>query len=103
MTARTGFDRESTLRELDTDAGVLRYHEAGDGPPLLLVHGGNDTNVPPTESQQMFEVLRALDRTVELLVFEDDGHEIVKRENRAALVNAMTTWLLKAFSATSVS
>ena len=30
---------ESTLRELPTDQGVLRYHEAGDGPPLLLLHG----------------------------------------------------------------
>lgn len=30
---------ESTLRELDTDQGVLRYHEAGEGPPLLLLHG----------------------------------------------------------------
>ena len=30
---------ESTLRELATDSGVLRYHEAGDGPPLLLLHG----------------------------------------------------------------
>lgn len=30
---------ESTLRELATDQGVLRYHEAGDGPPLLLLHG----------------------------------------------------------------
>ena len=32
---------DDTLRELATDAGVLRYHEAGleDGPPLLLLHG----------------------------------------------------------------
>jgi 2-hydroxy-6-oxonona-2,4-dienedioate hydrolase len=30
---------ESTLRELVTDQGVLRYHEAGEGPPLLLLHG----------------------------------------------------------------
>lgn len=30
---------ESTLRELATDQGVLRYHEAGQGPPLLLLHG----------------------------------------------------------------
>lgn len=30
---------ESTLRELRTDDGVLRYHEAGQGPPLLLLHG----------------------------------------------------------------
>jgi pimeloyl-ACP methyl ester carboxylesterase len=30
---------EATFREIGTDAGVLRYHEAGDGPPLLLLHG----------------------------------------------------------------
>jgi len=30
---------DGTLRELSTDAGVLRYHEAGDGAPLLLLHG----------------------------------------------------------------
>ncbi|MFG2961018.1 alpha/beta fold hydrolase [Streptomyces sp. NPDC048291] len=32
-------DHARTLRELPTDEGVLRYHEAGDGPPLLLLHG----------------------------------------------------------------
>lgn len=30
---------DDTLRELKTEQGVLRYHEAGDGPPLLLLHG----------------------------------------------------------------
>ncbi|MEV6773640.1 alpha/beta hydrolase [Nocardia sp. NPDC051030] len=30
---------ESTKREISTDQGVLRYHEAGDGPPLILLHG----------------------------------------------------------------
>lgn len=65
--------------------------------PLLLVHGGNDTNVLPAESRQMFDALQALDRTVELLIFDDDGHEIVKRENRAVLAEAMTRWLTKAF------
>ncbi|OBB22012.1 peptidase S9 [Mycolicibacterium peregrinum] len=65
--------------------------------PLLLVHGGNDTNVPPDESRQMYEALVALGRTVELLIFDDDGHEIVKRENRAVLVDAVTRWLSKAF------
>ncbi|MHC9295769.1 alpha/beta fold hydrolase [Mycobacterium sp. LTG2003] len=66
--------------------------------PLLLVHGANDTNVPPSESQQMYDALRALGRDVEMLVFEDDGHEIIKRENRAVLVDAMARWLTKAFS-----
>jgi dipeptidyl aminopeptidase/acylaminoacyl peptidase len=65
--------------------------------PLLLVHGANDTNVPPDESLQMRAALRALWRTVEYLEFDDDGHEIDKRENRAVLVKAMLDWLLTAF------
>ncbi|MGE2834749.1 alpha/beta fold hydrolase [Mycobacterium sp. SMC-4] len=32
-------DHDQTLREVGTPSGVLRYHEAGDGPPLLLLHG----------------------------------------------------------------
>src|SRR5436305_10579427 len=30
---------DGTLREMPTDAGILRYHEAGDGAPLLFLHG----------------------------------------------------------------
>ncbi len=30
---------QGTQRELHSGTGVLRYHEAGDGPPLLLLHG----------------------------------------------------------------
>ncbi|MEO3760324.1 alpha/beta fold hydrolase [Mycobacterium sp. B14F4] len=71
--------------------------------PLLLVHGANDTNVPPGESQQMFEALQSLNRRVELLMFSDDGHEIDKRENRAVLVKAMCEWLIAAFSGRSQS
>lgn len=37
MTTDVSF--EGTRKELDTSLGVLRYHEAGDGPPLLLLHG----------------------------------------------------------------
>lgn len=66
--------------------------------PLLLVHGLNDTNVPPSESQQMYDALVALGRDPELLVFDDDGHEIDKRENRAVLLKAMTAWLMAAFA-----
>lgn len=71
--------------------------------PLLLVHGANDTNVPPGESQQMFEALQELNRKVELLMFDDDGHEIDRRENRAVLVKAMRAWLIAAFGPHSAS
>ena len=68
--------------------------------PLLLVHGGNDTNVPAGESKQMFETLQRLGRRVEYLVFDDDGHAIVKRENRAVLVKTVREWLVAAFRST---
>ena len=69
--------------------------------PLLLVHGLNDTNVPPSESQQMYDALRSRGRTVEFLSFADDGHEIDKRENRAVLLKTMSEWLSAAFGADS--
>lgn len=37
MTTELSYDE--TLREVATESGVLRYHEAGDGPPLVLLHG----------------------------------------------------------------
>ncbi|KUI01975.1 alpha/beta fold hydrolase [Mycobacterium sp. IS-3022] len=85
-------------RELLEQLSPLQRAEALTA-PLLLVHGANDTNVPPTESQQMFEALQALNRKAELLMFDDDGHEIDKRENRAVLVKAMREWLIASFSA----
>jgi pimeloyl-ACP methyl ester carboxylesterase len=86
---------------LDRLSPLLRAHALT--APLLLVHGLNDTNVPPSESQQMFDALRRLGRIVELLVFDDDGHEIDKRENRSVLVRAMCDWLIAAFATSHVS
>lgn len=67
--------------------------------PLLVIHGGADTNVPVSESEQIVEALRRLRRDVRYVLFPDDGHEIVKRENRAAMVDAIREWLLIAFAA----
>jgi dienelactone hydrolase len=66
--------------------------------PLLVVHGANDTNVPVSESEQIVEALRERGRDVRYLLFDDDGHGIVKRENRAALVTAVSEWLCAAFA-----
>lgn len=68
--------------------------------PLLVIHGGNDTNVPVSEAEQIVDELRATGRIVRYLLFPDDGHQIVKRENRVTLVNAIREWLSAAFAAT---
>jgi dipeptidyl aminopeptidase/acylaminoacyl peptidase len=88
-------------RELLEQLSPLRRVDALTA-PLLLVHGATDTNVAPSESEQMFDALRALGRTVDYLVFDDDGHAIVKRENRAALVSAICDWLISAFVPTPI-
>ncbi len=67
--------------------------------PLLVVHGAHDTNVPPSESEQIVDALRAAGRDVRFLFFSDDGHAIIKRENRAALASTMSAWLNRAFGA----
>jgi acetyl esterase/lipase len=68
--------------------------------PLLVVHGANDTNVPVTESEQIVDALRDAGRNVRFLLFDDDGHGIDKRENRAVLSASIAEWLNDAFSAT---
>ena len=35
----TDLTAEATSRTLATPDGELHYHEAGEGPPLLLLHG----------------------------------------------------------------
>jgi dipeptidyl aminopeptidase/acylaminoacyl peptidase len=70
--------------------------------PLLVVHGANDTNVPVSESEQLVDALRDTGRQVRFLLFPDDGHAIVKRENSVALVTAIGDWLSSAFAPTSI-
>ncbi len=67
--------------------------------PLLVVHGAHDTNVPVSESEQIVDALRQIGRNARYLLFGDDGHGIIKRENRAALAAAMGEWIIKAFDA----
>jgi len=84
---RALFEQLSPLRRVDAMTA-----------PLLVVHGAHDTNVPPTESEQIVEALRQRGRKVRYLLFKDDGHAIAKRENREALATAIGDWLTAAFA-----
>jgi dienelactone hydrolase len=85
-------------RQLLEELSPLRRADALTA-PLLVVHGAHDTNVPFSESEQIVEVLLAAGRPVRFLSFDDDGHGIDKRENRAALTAAIAGWLNQSFSA----
>ena len=47
-----------------------------------MIHGANDPRVPLSEAEQIVARLEELGRTVELMVFDDEGHGIVKLVNR---------------------
>ncbi|XVQ82154.1 S9 family peptidase [Microbispora siamensis] len=61
--------------------------------PLLVVHGARDTNVPVYEAEQVVRAARARGVPCELLLFEDEGHEIRRRANRVVFVRRVTEWL----------
>jgi dipeptidyl aminopeptidase/acylaminoacyl peptidase len=66
--------------------------------PLLLVHGGSDTNVPVGESIQLFTALKLLDRPVEFVRIEGQNHWIIDHDQRIVwndTILAFFAWHLK--------
>ncbi|MEU4409685.1 alpha/beta fold hydrolase [Streptosporangium sp. NPDC023963] len=61
--------------------------------PLLVVHGARDTNVPLYEAEQALQAARAREVPCELLLFEDEGHEIRQIANRVTFVKNVVEWL----------
>ncbi|WP_329429949.1 alpha/beta fold hydrolase [Streptosporangium sp. NBC_01495] len=61
--------------------------------PLLVVHGARDTNVPLYEAEQVLQAARAREVPCELLLFEDEGHEIRQIANRVTFVKNVVEWL----------
>lgn len=50
--------------------------------PLLIAQGANDPRVKIAESDQIVKAMRDNGKTVEYLVFEDEGHGFARPENR---------------------
>ena len=50
--------------------------------PLLVIQGQNDPRVVEQESRDLVEHLRAQGKDVDYLVFEDEGHDVLKLGNR---------------------
>lgn len=63
--------------------------------PMLVIQGAKDPRVVKEESDQIVDKLKALDREVEYLVLEDEGHGFSKKENEIKVYNMMLDFLEK--------
>jgi dipeptidyl aminopeptidase/acylaminoacyl peptidase len=61
--------------------------------PLLVLQGANDPRVVKPEADQMVERLRGLGRTVEYVVFEDEGHGFTRVANELRAYRLTADWL----------
>lgn len=63
--------------------------------PILLLHGGSDTNVPIGESIQMFNALKILGKDVEFVTIKGENHGIVDFEKRMKWNNTIYAYFAK--------
>ncbi|MBI4416227.1 MAG: S9 family peptidase, partial [Euryarchaeota archaeon] len=67
--------------------------------PLLVIQGRNDPRVVEQESRDVVGGLRAKGKDVDFLVFEDEGHDVLKFKNRVRCYDAITEFFAKHLNA----
>lgn len=84
-----GAQREALQRELGDfdDEGFFKaksplFHADDIVRPLMVLQGANDPRVLQAESDEIVEAVRANGIPVEYVVFDDEGHGFVRRENQ---------------------
>ncbi|MDQ3607065.1 MAG: S9 family peptidase [Gemmatimonadota bacterium] len=93
--------REALYTELGdpaTDEERLRrisplFHASNIKRPLIVLQGANDPRVLQVESDEIVEAVRKNDVPVEYIVFPDEGHGFVKRENELRGYKAILDFL----------
>ncbi len=58
--------------------------------PMLVIQGKNDPRVVERESHDLVDYLRSQGKEVDYLMFENEGHDVLKLENRVTCYNAIT-------------
>lgn len=61
--------------------------------PLMVIQGANDPRVPKSEADQIVATLQGRNHPVDYLLFEDEGHGVVKLQNRIKSFTATATFL----------
>jgi pimeloyl-ACP methyl ester carboxylesterase len=60
--------------------------------PLLVIQGRNDPRVVAEESEDLVRELQAQGKDVEILVMENEGHDVIKYENKVWIYNAIVNF-----------
>ena len=63
--------------------------------PMLVIQGKNDPRVVERESHDLVEQLRSIGKQVEYLVFENEGHDVLKYENRVRCYQGISDFFKK--------
>lgn len=63
--------------------------------PMLVIQGKNDPRVVERESRDLVNHLRETGKEAEYLMFENEGHDVLKYENRVRCYNAITDYFKK--------
>ncbi|HUH98065.1 MAG TPA: alpha/beta fold hydrolase [Anaerolineales bacterium] len=72
-----------------------KTHLPGMASPMLVVQGRNDPRVVAAESEDLVRELRARGKQIELIIFENEGHDVLKYENRVSCYNAIADFFAK--------
>jgi dipeptidyl aminopeptidase/acylaminoacyl peptidase len=89
-----------TLGDPETDRDFLverspRTYVDDIAAPLFVIQGQNDPRVVEAESRDLVEELRRQGKDVEYLVFEDEGHDVLKLANRVRCYDAITKFFIE--------
>ncbi|MFH1689274.1 MAG: prolyl oligopeptidase family serine peptidase, partial [Candidatus Eisenbacteria bacterium] len=55
----------------------------------------NDPRVVEVESRELVEELKGMGKDVDYLMFEDEGHDVLKFDNRVRCYNGITDFFVK--------
>ncbi len=90
--------RAAEYGDPDTQADLLRelspiHRVANIRAPMFVIHGRNDPRVPLGETEQIVTAIREHGGTAELAIFDDEGHGLIKRNNRIRGYGLMADFL----------
>jgi pimeloyl-ACP methyl ester carboxylesterase len=63
--------------------------------PMLVIQGANDPRVVEQESRDLVETLRQQGKQMDYLVFADEGHDVLKFQNKVTCYNQITQFFVK--------